>query len=258
MELITISDFDYHKMPHLSASRLKLLLDSPREFKEKTWGKSSHAMRMGTMVHLEMLEPEKKHEDHVEIVDAKSDKTKKFDQAELENPEKLVIRRNDYDEAMDLCRAAKEKPEIMNLLADGVSEKAIVGELPGIGPVKCKIDLLKINTGNIVDLKTAAVRGSIRPDKCILDYNYHIQNAFYRLLLKEIGLGDVDFTFLFLFKNAPTYDRLICSLDAGFKAYADKELQKLLDLYKQCMDTDVWGGKFSENEIQISLPTWLN
>lgn len=258
MQLITISDVEYHKLPNLSASKIKLLLESPREFKEKSWGKASHAMRFGTLCHLELLEPEKKHEDHVIIVEAKSDKTKKFDLAESENPEKLVIRRPDYDEAMALCRAAQEKPEILELLADGVCEKAIVGELPGIGPVKCKIDLLKVDTGNVIDLKTAAVRGSIRPDKCILDYNYHIQNAFYRMMLKEIGLGDVDFTFLFLFKNAPTYDRLICSLDDDFKAYADKELNRLLDLFKRCRDTDTWGGKFSENEIQIKLPTWLN
>ena len=257
MELITISDADYHKLPHLSASKIKLLLDSPREFKEKTWGKPSHAMRLGTLVHLGLLEPEKLTEEFVTVVDAKSEKTKKFDEAEADNPDTLTIRRPDYDEGLRIVTAAQEKEEIMELLRDGYAEKAIVGELPGIGPVKCKIDWLKKN-GQIVDIKTAAVRnGVITPHKCILDYNYHIQDAFYRMMCKEIGLGDVDFTFIFLFKNAPVYDRLICSLDSDFQKYADWELNKLLDVFKECRDTDTWGGKFSSENIKIELPRYL-
>ncbi len=261
MELVTMTDREYHSLPHLSASKIKLLLESPREFKEKTWGdRPSSAMTVGTMVHMELLEPHKRHDDYVHVVDVKTEKTKRFESAfnDPSNVDKLVIKKPDYDEAMEICRAAQDRPEVLRILADGVTERAIIGEIPGIGPVKCKIDLLKLDTGDIIDLKTAAVRGSIRPDKCILDYNYHIQQAFYRMMLKEIGLGDVNFTFLFLFKNAPIYDRLICSLDADFQAYADKELQKLLDIFKRCQDTDTWGGRFSEEEIQIKLPKWLN
>lgn len=261
MELVTMTDREYHSLPHLSASKIKLLLESPREFKEKTWGdRPSSAMTVGTMVHMSLLEPEKSHDDFVHVVDVKTEKTKRFESAfnDPSNVDKLVIKKLDYDEAMNIVAAARDRPEVMDLLSEGVTEKAIIGEIPGIGPVKCKIDLLKLDTGNVVDLKTAAVRGSIRPDKCILDYNYHIQQAFYRMMLKEIGLGDVSFTFCFLFKNAPIYDRLICSLDSDFQAYADRELEKLLDLFKRCQDTDTWGGKFSSDEMQISLPKYLN
>lgn len=262
MELIKISDYEYHKLPHISASKLKLLLDSPMEFKTKTWGMPSHVMNIGTYTHLRVLEPEKllpeNIDQYVVAIDAKSDKTKKFAEAFEANPDKLVIRQVDIDEANLLADAALAKKEITDIFSDGVSEMAIIGELPGIGPAKCKLDWIKLESNHIYDLKTASVgRGGIKPYQSIMDYNYHIQNAFYRKMAEALGLDGVEFSFVFLFKNK-SYDRLICSLDDSFQNYADTELEKLLNIYKTCMESDIWGGKFGPEEIQITLPKWLN
>lgn len=259
MKFVEMSESEYHRMSHISASRLKQMRQSAAYMK---WmmdqpNKTTPDMRIGSAVHLLVTEPERR--DEIVIVDVKTDKTKAFAKALAlpENEDRLVVTRNELDRAESLAEKTLANSHIKQILAQGKAEQVLTGEIDGVD-VKCMIDWFiptEYKSAMIIDFKTISKTPRTLSSH-IIEYGYHIQQAWYQKLVRLAGYDPI-FIFIFIFKTEPC-EIAIVELDDDFVSYGVEEMERLFDKYKTCKENDDWPLRYNAGTVEkVSLPPWI-
>lgn len=176
-----VSHAYYLAIDAVSRSDLKNFRDAPERYKSGE-SRTSDALIFGTQYHAFMFEPE-----HFEKrfvlgdVTASGVRGKAFKEQQEEHGAEYVYRPKDLEKIEAMYEALKQYPKSLAVLRNpNPKELTVVAHHAESGlTIKCKIDILIVEAGWIVDLKTTR---DADPDKfkwSVRDYGYDLQSGFY-------------------------------------------------------------------------------
>ena len=173
---------DYRKAPGLNYSALKLIDKSPKHFKhflDAGGTPDSAAYAQGRAMHSALLEPHKFNNDYIIQPPQFKMRSGKAWEAFLEaNPDKTILKLDDYSSVLECARIVKEDPIAKKFFTKKFKfEHSIFWEYRGIA---CKSQL-DISGPNLADYKSSI---DVKPSefcKSSWRYGYHVQFAFYQM-----------------------------------------------------------------------------
>lgn len=202
--MFDILDEQYFKLPYVSASTLKRLLnDEAYEVANNIPTEKTEAMILGSLIHCMILEPSEVDKRYAVMpkVDLRTSSGKQTKMIfEQENQGKEVITDKMYEIAKECYKSVCETG-VKQLFEDGVAEKAIQFETNGI-EAKGKLDYYKENKGIILDVKTTQNAGESFATECS-NRDYFLQGSFYFDGLKKIGKNVNDIIFVGVQTKSP-------------------------------------------------------
>lgn len=222
-----LSHEEYLSRDGLSASKLKLLLKSPRHFKNTKFT-ATPAMNFGTLVHEMILE------DIDHVVEPEVNKRTKAGKAELEE----FKAKNQYScsaadkKALDYVKRNIEANEtVQKVLSGTTNEMSIFGKLDGV-PVKCRIDAWRENT--LIDLKTSSSATPQNATHIVRRFDYDMQLAWYGKLLElALGIKISQIYVIFIESNYP-YEPFVCSMSQETLMEGMGKVIDALDVFADC------------------------
>lgn len=224
-----ISNEAYHKAAGVSKSQLDRFAQSPAHYLASltTPRKETEAMRIGTLFHTLVLEPEKANFVVGQNINKNTKEWKAF-KAEAESAGQIVIDEGDNTMLQGMVASIKAHPAASALLSGpGIAEGSCwwydeqSGEL-----CRCRPDYYRRDLGIIVDLKTTEDASPEGFARSIWKYAYHRQAAMY-LDGAEAATGDIikGFVFVCVEKASPfavaTYRLDMQGEEAGRISYKD-------------------------------------
>lgn len=249
----------YHSIEALSASGAKLLLRSPAHYKASKLNprEPSAAMKLGTVVHSLVLEPEKVKAE-IAVMPKFDRRTtigkKAAEEFETDNVGKLVIDEFVWQKANNIADAVLSNSIVQENLKDGQAEVTMLWEQYGV-PCKARVDYL---TGSaILDVKTCSDASPEGFAKQIATFQYHLQAAHYANGFREIVGWDLDrFVFIAVENEAPfavgCYTLDVRSLQSGRIL-----IERAADAYKRALVLpDYAPASYADEIVEISVPGW--
>ena len=251
---------EYHKSIATSKSQLDQLAKSPAHYLASltTQRKETPAMRIGSLFHGLVLEPERVKIAVAPVCDKRTEDGKATWEAFCaENIGAEIVTAEEGEMLTGMVASVRAHPAASALLSGpGIAEGSAywVDEYSG-ELCRCRPDFYRQDLGIIVDLKSTEDASPKEFARSIAKYRYQVQSAFYQDGL-EAATGDYIKGFLFVAveKKAPyavaVYQLDMQGVEAGRIAYRDN-LIALAD----CKAS----GKFpaySDRVETISLPAW--
>jgi hypothetical protein len=150
------------------------------------------------------------------------------------------------------------------LTAPGRAELSIVAKAADCGfencsglTVRVRPDFLPEEHGTVFDLKTALDASPAAFLKSAFP-NYHLQAALYLRALRAAGFDIRKMRFVAVEKIAPFCVEVFdFTWDSNEFQRASSELQRLLQLYAQCRETDIWHGYTPTGTVTpLIAPPW--
>lgn len=249
---------DYHAAEALSASGAKLLLRSPAHYlaSKANQKEPTAAMRLGTLTHALVLEPEK--------FDAEFAVMPKFDRRttigkkaaeefEQEHAGKVIVDEIAYERARNIADAVRSHPLVAQSLVGGHAEVSLFWDQYGL-PCKARCDYM---TGNsIFDVKTcldASPEGFARQ---IANFQYHLQAAHYSAGFREVVGWEPDrFVFIAVESEAP-HAVGIYALDARSLQSGRLLMERAAAAYRTAIEQPAVPAFYSEALVEIAVPAW--
>jgi len=253
---IEIEDEDYFKLPAVSASILKRLInDEAYEVANQIETKVTPAMTFGSLVHCMILEPTKLDKRYAAMpkcdLRTKEGKAQKAS-FEIMNDKKTIVSEDYFETAKRIYESVCENG-INKLFTGGVAEQAYISQFGDI-EVKGKLDYYIEKKGLILDVKTTVNAGDDFVDECGKRL-YSLQASFYIDLLNSLGKKAHDFIFVGIQSVFPHKITLVrmndIELEFGREAYKValdiwKDIQENPSKYKSklCInprtDSNIW------------------
>lgn len=167
---------------------------------------------------------------------------------------KEVITLDELATVTAMAEALKQNNLTKHLFVNGSPEVSAFGQIDGT-PIKGRFDYYHSHEQIIIDLKTCLDASPEAARKYVLKYGLHIQQYVYSEIHRNItGSVPADFIFVLVEKPAP-YAAAVFRLDKEAIAAAKVEVQRGLEIYRQCEKTGVWPA-YPEAVQSIGLPTW--
>jgi len=250
-----MNDKEYFAQKAVSQSTLKLLRKSPAHARYALDNPkpSSAAMQMGTCLHALVLENKTVYASLPESAKGNSNAAKLIKaNFALENADKIVLNADDAEAVKLMAESVKAHPAASKLLALILEpEKAIMWQESDL-TMKGKIDgLLPFG---VLDLKTTTSAEMKDFEKSIFKFGYHIQAAHYLAGAAANDLPAENF-YIIAVENEPPYCTAVFVVDHETIEAGEKERQKLIKLYKECMSSGIWPG-YSDKIQTVRLPFW--
>lgn len=213
------------------------------------------AMRFGELVHSVLLEPERAAADYVVMPAGLDRRTKEGKAWCAENETKLIVSASDWDTATRMREVLMANAFVRQALERGVAEQAVRTTHPDTwAGLKAKPDWFDARSGLVLDLKTTA---DAHPDefaKSVVRYRYHVQEAFYRDVLRWAGYEVKRFVFAAIEKEPPyalaVYDLEPEAVELGRQLY-----ERDLTVYAACKDSGIWPA-YNPEPRTLNLPAW--
>jgi len=256
---------EYLALPGLSNSQAAVLLGkTPAHLRAHEWGEQSSAMRVGTAVHMLVLEPEKVAAmlPVAPVVDRRTTAGKaawaRFT-GEMK-PGALVLNADERRLADGAAIAVLTNRQLAESgLLRGRRELTILFDLDGC-PAKARLDVFA-NAGIAVDLKTS--RNAWEFHRSVPKLSYHRQAAFYLRAAAAAGLEPKAFLFVVVetsdemmrSENKAEFVRVI-KLDDVAVHHGELEILRAAKTYRQCLDSGEWPGYSGRGIETVSLPMW--
>jgi len=186
--------------------------------------------------------------DNVSVISAENWMTKAAKEArdEAYATGKTPLLTKDYIVVLAMVEAAKKALKesefaIEDLQEEGVSEMSYFWQENGIW-CRTRSDWVNNQRNLIIDFKTTGMLAHPGTfGKRIADGGYDIQDALYRLGVKEVDGKDARFVFLVQEDDPPFLCSLI-SLTPQFQAMGEEKVRCGIALWKHCMETGEWPG----------------
>lgn len=176
---------------------------------------------------------------------------------------KIPLLPKEYQQVQAMADELKRHPIAGRLFQPGTGkpEQSLFWRDPATGVIcRARLDWLPTQVKGkrliIGDYKTARSVAPHDLQKAIHEHGYHQQDDFYRRGARELGIGDKDTSFVFIFqqKTAP-YLVTVVELDWEARRIGKERNDAALKTYKRCMETGVWPG-FSDDITILSLPVY--
>jgi hypothetical protein len=134
--------------------------------------------------------------------------------------------------------------EIAEYWPDGESELTAICEERGVW-MRCLLDRITKRRRFIFDYKSTEDASPDTFGRQIVRMGYHIQEAFYRRVVRN--LGEIAPRFVFLAQSCePPYECSLHGCDPALQEIADAEVQRAIDIWRDCSQKKVWpshGGR---------------
>lgn len=264
-----ITNEQYHAAPGLSFTGMKRFAETPATYsaylrEEKA---PTDDQRLGSLVHMRVLEPEVFKQRVVEVDGVWSHKTKEK-VLELRAAGQFPAKPKEIELSKVMAESILKREKVRNLLAKGAAEvscfwkEPIEVTDPSTGEVRieeilCKArpDWLRTEDGIIADIKWYNDLADLPIRKQIYRQKYHWQAQWYlhglsRALGKKLNL----FVHIFIQEKDPYLVRTVALPDAVLeKAHA--EFAPLLPRFLQCLKANDWPGYPDQIEM-TNLPDY--
>jgi len=256
-----LSNADYHALPSVSKSGLDLIRKAPILFKHRRENPTpqTEAMRMGTLVHKIVLEPDSFGDEFVVVpkVDRRTAQGKSDWAAfEIASEGKDLVNQDEWEQLQAISRAVWAHPSAGRLLGELRDvEASIFWTDPETGvECRCRPDGI-LNNGVIVDVKTTK---DAQPDeflRSIVKYRYHVQAAYYGDGYQAVfGKAPKGFAFIAV-EPAPPHLVAVYVASSEMVLRGRGAYQADLGTYARCVETGEWPG-LSTEPIILDLPKW--
>jgi hypothetical protein len=250
----------YHASDAVSNSRLKWIgaPKTPAHYKAK-WidrtipDEESDALRIGSLTHRSILEPETMEGSFHIRPEGLSFSTKEGRTWRESHHDRAII----SNEESRMIRAMRDSvwahPVASRILKHSDCERSAFAE-DGELLLKARFDALPRGVEFIADIKTCQAADLDSVQRAIGQHGYHRQAAFYLKVAELLGMDRSDFVFIFVEKTPP-YAVAIYQLDevalhAG-RTVIEADLQRL----RTCFERNEWPGYSGEIE-SAGLPEW--
>jgi hypothetical protein len=248
------SNADYHADLAVSASHLHAIARSPYHYWSRYLDPNrkpvepTAAMRLGTLVHTAVLEPDELLQRYG-VCQARNTKAGK-EQAERMAAEGLEpVTSADMALALSMASSVRQHPAAYALLAQGKAEQSFWWDDATTGlRCKCRPDWYYGST--VVDLKTTTDASPAGFARSVATFRYHVQASHYLSGLH----GAERFVFIAVEKTAP-YAVAVYELDAEAMAAGNELRLRDLRMIADCQATQEWPG-YGDDCQTLSLPKW--
>lgn len=260
------SSEEYHAdKTAVSSTGLRKLLKSPATFALylKEPPKASDAMRLGSLVHMAILEPQKFKERVIvsphfgDLRISKNREARNIWNTSL-NEHMTVIDDSEYQKVVGMVHSIERHNDAYNALNRGVAERSGFYRDPATG-VKCKIrpDFLTHDGEMLIDLKTTQDCTYDEFAKTIWNYRYDFQAQMYREGIYHITGKYPRYTTFLSIEKQPPYE-------VGFYYCEENELRRgvedyhrTLEILKRCLDHPNEWIPYQTTIQPIKLPSWV-
>ncbi len=256
-----LSNEEYHDQEALNKSGLVQLAKSPAHYME--WDQAmeeepTRAMVVGTATHKAVLEPDKYNQSI--IIAPIVDKRTKAGKAEWKTFQekakgKIILTQDEADVIEGMKGSIYNNIAAYDLLLEGTAEQSIFFKDP-VYNFLCKVrpDWYS-SDGQVVDIKTCLDAGYDGFSRAIANFKYHWQAFFYLNGITAVtGLEHNKFVFIAVEKEPP-FAMAVYEATKDMLKTARKQIAPLLNIYAECLKTEVWPGYYDELQY-IELPRW--
>lgn len=248
---------EYHAHPALGSTGIRELLRSPAHFKAMSSREPTPAMKLGTLVHTLVLEPEQFDARHIVAPVCNRRTTEgKATWAEFvaaaEGRE--VIDTDTLEEARAMAASLRAHP-VGRQIHGAEVERTIMWDdhVTGV-PCKARPDVLPAS-GIVLDVKTTTDASPEGFARSILNFGYHIQAAHYVEGVKSLGVEVRGFV-LAVVETKPPYAAAGYVLGEASLALGAAKRAQALDIYAECVSSGKWPGYSGGKVTEIDLPEW--
>ncbi len=244
-------DFEEYKaLPFLNNSYLRLVDDSPQEFKYAVDNPDagegdSGAKSLGTGTHMLLFEPAKFNALRVAPpINPTTGKafgvdSQKFQQFAAANPGKIVVSDADLAAMTAMVRSIRANPEMAKLLNQAVAfEESMLWRDPVTG-LMCKGRLDGRCPRAILDIKTTrSIRGF---RKSMVEFFYHTQQFLYLEGLQTLG-HPIEAMYFCLVRSEPPYATKVVTIGPDTMLAAATLVNEWRAKIKRCIERGSWPG----------------
>jgi hypothetical protein len=257
-----MSNNQYHALPALGSTGIKLLSQRPSLFKAKVIDGVSESKRcydIGSAFHSLTLEPDKFEEEFaVSDLDRRTNAFKDFAK---ELAGQTIIKPADFDLVSDMRDGVLRNETAYKLLNQKSEAEMSYFWNDQVTDVECKCrpDAL-VNYGKqliAVDLKSTQDASPEGFRKSVWNFRYDIQAAWYSMGISIVKKRPVDLFAFIVTEKTPPFDTAVYYLSDVALNTGLRDCKKALDTYKRCVEADSWPG-LPEGLIEINLPVWAN
>jgi hypothetical protein len=256
----------YHADPvvggSLSSTGARLILQSPAKFFYRRMagseerrafdvGRAAHELVLGFGAGIEVVEG-----DGADPNSWRTDSDKRR-VAAVRAEGKTPLTPKDYATVLGMADALRANAEVAAYLANGIAEQAIFARDPKTGTwLRGRVDFRK-GENRLLDYKTCLDADPRSFAKSMGKWGYSQQGAFYKLVLRLLGVVGPDAEFLIIAQEKePPYLCSVIRPDAEAMAYGAALNRLAIDTFTTCVAEDNWPG-YPTEPVEISLPGWL-
>jgi exodeoxyribonuclease VIII len=255
--ILSLPENQYRAAEGISKSLLDWIAPpkTPAHFKAKLDGlipdEQTPAMRLGSMIHRAILEP-----DALEI----SVKPEGLNLSTKEGREwkaaqtKTIITQDEYEAIKGMRDSVHTHPAVKRVLANARTEVSLFANGEDGVLRKARIDALPESGNVIVDIKSCQSADPDMMAKSVVSYRYDVQAAYYLDLCQLLGLDKTEFLFVCVEKTPP-FAVAVYALDQQAIEWGRKQYQRDLGFIRRCESYNEWPS-FTEDITTLSLPAW--
>jgi len=255
---------EYLEAPCESASRLKLILESPLTYHRKRGGliqdETTPAMNIGTALHSVLLEGNLDY--YVKPTHyANGEKPWNGNATECKawiasHQDKPIITEAELDYINSAACYVQTHHHTSGLLNGGNSELSVFARIKG-RLFKGRFDYFK-QPGIIVDLKTVTDASSRRFGQAVINYGWHMQASLYMKLASAVGVAAPKFFWVALQKGDMPLVNVKMHGDFS-KMLGDEAMAHAMNILDKCEATGTWPEWADDDEGCIKplrVPQW--
>lgn len=171
---------------------------------------------------------------------------------------KTIITETEIDHIRHMRDALSKKEAVRIGILNGKIERSIFHRAGDIW-LKARPDVIPMDGGDFVDLKTAASVDDESISKAIYNNGYHVQAGLMRMIVREVLGADAftSFTFVFVEKTAP-YDVRVMQLKDSDIDLGERQAMQGLKVLRECLRRQEWPGYdgFDQHISFTEMPGW--
>jgi exodeoxyribonuclease VIII len=237
----------YHAAPYLGSSSLALFEENPALYRStEVEVEETDSMRIGTLLHMRLLEPDRFARDTVLIEGNGNANVVKEAIALAESEGKTIFRKRAEQEQIEgMAASVMRRNWARRLILSGEQEKSYFATHPVYGfPMKCRADAVHEDLRVIADLKTITPKVPALPMKMlerkVRDMNYDVR-AIHYLTTTSLATGRTfdRFALVWVSTIAP-YPVRVTSIGGATSDRAAERLTAIYEKYGECYRTDTW------------------
>ncbi len=256
MQGIRISNREYRQREGISSTELKKISKSPAHFRywKEHPQEDTPALLLGRAAHKYVLETYDFFNEFAvaPVCDRRTKEGKETWAKFIEESEGKDVITQEQFEQIDAMRTAAYATPFVSKLLSGEKELSFWGvdEETGL-TLKVRPDCITELNGRhiLIDFKTCSDADNMKFCKDSIKFNYDLQLAMYRDVLKQNTGHDYTVVIIAQEKTAP-YVTNVFQLSENYLKAGEDFYKEMLIVYKHCLDTDTWHG-YMKNGISI-------
>lgn len=244
---------EYREACGLNPSSIKQLSPKHVRYAYENQGETTDAMQLGTAVHTLVWEPHL-FEGQVVAFDG-TRRGKAWDAFREENVDKLILKQDAYERAIEIGTAVVSDPLVKALAKEGLSEVAVFTEEHGL---QCRglLDWISTNTRTLCDLKVVNSINERMFGNAVQRYGWDVSMACYRRwLIRESGKS-VDAVKFIAVESKPPFDVAVVSVPEEALELGWRKAESMIRRVAECIEVGVWPGISGGEELPLFVPVY--